>query len=51
MSMTSQERVILALQHKEADRIPIHDSLWGTTVERWRGEGMAEGTPLGDCFG
>ena len=38
--MTSRERVKLALQHKEADRIAIHDSPWGTTVERWRKEGL-----------
>jgi len=30
--MTSKERIALALQHKEADRIAIHDSPWGTTI-------------------
>ncbi|MGQ9610256.1 MAG: uroporphyrinogen decarboxylase family protein [bacterium] len=38
--MTSKERVECALLHKEADRIAIHDSPWGTTEARWRREGM-----------
>jgi uroporphyrinogen decarboxylase len=49
--MTPQERVTLALEHKEADRIPIQDSLWGTTMARWRGEGMPEDKPLSEYFG
>lgn len=49
--MTSRERVTLALQHKEADRIPIQDSLWGTTEARWRTEGMPTGVPAGEYFG
>lgn len=40
--MTSYERILLALQHREADRIPIHDSYWGTTLTRWRGEGLPD---------
>jgi uroporphyrinogen decarboxylase len=41
----------LALQHKEADRIPIQDSLWSTTVARWRGEGLPDDKPLPEYFG
>ncbi len=41
----------MALGHKEADRIPIQDSLWGTTMARWRGEGMPEDKPLSEYFG
>lgn len=51
MSMTSRERVTLTLQHKEADRIPVQDSLWGTTVARWRGEGMPDDKPPQVQFG
>ena len=40
--MTSRERVLLALNHKEADRVAIHDSPWGTTITRWRKEGLPE---------
>jgi len=49
--MTSKERVELALQHRVADRIPIHDSPWGTTVERWRKEGLPQGQSPTQYFG
>ena len=49
--MTSQERVLLALRRKQPDRVPIHDSPWGTTEERWHREGMPEGTSAFDYFG
>ncbi len=42
MSITPYERVRAALQHKELDRIPIHDTLWAATVSRWRGEGLPD---------
>ena len=38
--MNSRERVLAALNFEEADRIPIHDSPWAATVERWRKEGL-----------
>ncbi|MGQ9631272.1 MAG: uroporphyrinogen decarboxylase family protein [bacterium] len=40
MEMTSRERVLAALNHEEADKIPIHDSPWLATIKRWRGEGL-----------
>ncbi len=43
MIMTSRERITLALQHKEADRVAIQDSPWGTTVRRWHSEGLPAG--------
>ncbi|NLC55236.1 MAG: hypothetical protein GX774_00180 [Armatimonadetes bacterium] len=49
--MTSQERVLLALRRQEADRVPIHDTPWGTTEERWHREGMPEGQSSYDYFG
>jgi len=49
--MTSIERVSLALRHKEADRIPIHDGPWGTTVARWRREGLPEDQSPTSYFG
>ena len=49
--MTSRERVTLALQHKEADRIPIDDRVWGTTLRRWRQEGLPEGQSPAQYFG
>jgi uroporphyrinogen decarboxylase len=49
--MTSRERVLLALAHKEADRIPIHDSPWDFTVRRWRDEGLPQDQSPADYFG
>lgn len=49
--MTSRERVSLALQHKEADRIAIHDGPWGSTVTRWRREGLPEDQSPASYFG
>jgi len=51
MEMTSRERVRLALEHEQADRVAIHDSPWGTTVARWRREGLPEGVSPQDFFG
>jgi uroporphyrinogen decarboxylase len=38
--MTSQERVKTAINRKIPDRVPVQDSLWGATIERWRKEGL-----------
>ena len=48
--MTSKERITLALSHKEADRIAIHDSPWFTTVRRWHKEGLPEYVEPQDYF-
>lgn len=49
--LTPRERVRLALDHKEADRIPIHDSPWAATVTRWQREGLPDGIPPEEYFG
>jgi len=49
-SMTSRERIIRMIEHKEADRVPILESPWPTTVDRWRKEGMGNEEPE-DYFG
>lgn len=49
--MNSRERVKLALRHREPDRVPIHDSPWQATVDRWRGEGLPSGVTPADYFG
>lgn len=49
--MTSRERILLALNHKEPDRVPIHDSPWATTVRRWRREGLPENVSPHQYFG
>ncbi len=40
--ITSRERIGLALRHREADRIAVQDAPWGTTISRWRTEGLPE---------
>jgi uroporphyrinogen decarboxylase len=49
--LTSRERFKRMFEHREADRIPIIDSPWGATIERWRREGMPEGVDFTDFFG
>ena len=48
--MNSRERVSAALNHQESDRVPIHDSLWASTVDRWRREGAPAKVSLAEYF-
>ena len=38
--MTSRQRFGCVLDHKEPDRVPIIDTPWSSTLERWRQQGM-----------
>lgn len=49
--MTSRQRVLMALHHQQPDRVPIHDSPWQTTIDRWHQQGLPEGTSPHDYFG
>lgn len=49
--MTLHERMKRMYDHREADRVPICDSPWRTTIERWRREGMPENVDFIDFFG
>ena len=49
--LTSRERFLRMYQHKEADRVPISDGPWGSTIERWHREGMPENVSWVDYFG
>jgi len=49
--MNSRERVELALKHREPDRVPIQDSPWAATIDRWRAEGLPSGISPADYFG
>ncbi len=51
MAMTSRERVLCSLKHHEPDRVPISDSPWDTTEERWHGEGLPHDLSSADYFG
>lgn len=48
--LTSKERFNRIYNHKEADRIPIIDSPWNSTVERWHREGMPNGIGFVEYF-
>ena len=50
MEMTSQERFRCMFEHREADRVPITDGPWNSTIERWRREGMPEDVHYADFF-
>ena len=49
--LTSRERFTRMYEHREADRIPIIDSPWAATLERWVGEGMPKGMSFVEYFG
>jgi len=49
--MTSHERFKRMYEHREADRVPIVDSPWEATIERWRREGMPEDVYFTNFFG
>jgi uroporphyrinogen decarboxylase len=49
--MTSRERMRLVYAHEEPDRLPMHDSPWGPTVERWHREGLPAGVSPAAFFG
>ena len=50
-AMTTHERMSCMYAHREADRVPITDSPWGSTLTRWHREGMPEGMGFADYFG
>lgn len=39
------------LAHQEADRVPITDGPWNSTLERWHREGLPAGMHFADYFG
>lgn len=49
--MTSRERILAVVNHEEPDRIPLHDSPWASTIERWHQEGLPEDTSVAEYFG
>lgn len=49
--MNTHERMTRIYSHKEADRVPVTDSPWGSTLERWHNEGMPKGVSYVDYFG
>jgi uroporphyrinogen decarboxylase len=49
--MTSHERFRRMFEHRPADRVPIIDSPWAATIERWRAEGLPAGASWQEFFG
>ena len=49
--MTSRERITRAVNHQDADRVAIQDSVWATTEARWRREGLPDGVSPTAYFG
>lgn len=50
IEFTSRERFLRIYNHTEADRIPVIDSPWPATIERWRREGMPHDVDPIDYF-
>ncbi len=48
--MSTWERYTRTFAHQQPDRIPIIDSPWEATIERWRREGMPDGENFVDFF-
>jgi uroporphyrinogen decarboxylase len=48
--LSSRERFTRMYDHRDADRIPIIDSPWGATIERWHSEGMPKDVSYVEYF-
>jgi len=48
--MTTYERMKRMYEHREADRVPVTDSPWASTLERWHREGMPDNVSFVDFF-
>lgn len=49
--MTTYERMKRMFEHRDADRVPVTDTPWASTIERWRREGMPADVSYVDYFG
>lgn len=49
--LTSHERFARVYRHEEPDCVPITDSFWAATIERWRREGLPAGVSPETFFG
>ncbi len=49
--MTTFERMKCMYEHRDADCVPVTDSPWGATVQRWHREGMPEKVGYDEFFG
>jgi len=49
--MTARERLTIVLNGGTPDRVPMQDSYWASTIERWRREGLPQNVSANDYFG
>ena len=49
--MTSRERIIRTYKRQETDKMPMVDSAWRGTINRWHKEGLPENVFWEDYFG
>ena len=50
-TMTSRERIKAILSGGVPDRVGMHESPWGDTLDLWRRQGLPEGQSVHDYFG
>lgn len=48
--MTTHERMKRMFEHRDADSVPVTDSPWKATVDRWHREGMPEDVSFDEFF-
>jgi len=51
MSMTSRERIAVTLRGGVPDRVGMHESPWGETIDLWHKQGLPEKMSVQDYFG
>jgi len=49
--LNTHERMELVYKHQEPDRVPMIDVPWGTTIQRWKKEGMPQDAEYIPYFG
>lgn len=49
--LNTHQRLELIYQHKQADRVPMIDVPWVTTIRRWQDEGMPKDVNFIDYLG
>lgn len=49
--LTSHERMKRMFEHRDADRIPVTDGPWSSTIARWHHEGLPKGVHYAEYFG
>lgn len=49
--LTTHERMTRIYNHQEADRVPVTDWAWESTIANWHAQGMPKNVPWEDFFG